>query len=148
MSRSAGVLALALAVGLAGACGSDAPGARPTGSPTASPDGGPGGPTAEPGTYDLRLGRIRARLRVQGAAAELTVSNRTGTEVGAPSIEWIDSASGASRRATVAGTAPIPAGEDATFAVELGEGFGRDRAGLVILHLGSITWGALSPPVA
>jgi len=144
-ARAAVTLAILLA-STAG-CGSGAPEARPTGSPAATrpaPDAAP----AQPGAYDQQVGRVRASLRFEGATAELTIANRTGGEVGAPSIEWLEADSGRSRTATVAGAAPIRAGEQASFSVDLGEGFRRDRAGLVILHLGSIAWGAFTPPAA
>lgn len=118
----------------------DGPAADPT-SPS------PGTTTEAPaGAYTFSLGGLEASLELRGSTAELEVHNGTGEGVGPPGVVWLGAVDGRERPAVVREAEPIPRGERVRLEVLFPPEFHPRRAGLIILTLDSIPWGAFNPP--
>lgn len=138
-ARRVGRWVAAAAVGAALLVSCEAP-AEP-GSPSPSPT-----VAAAPGRYTFSLSGLAASLDLQGTSGELEVRNGTDRPLGAPGIVWLGAVDGRERQAIVRGAEPIPPGETVTVEVDFPAGFRPQRAGLIILTLDSVRWGALNPP--
>jgi hypothetical protein len=145
---AASVVALAL-----GAVACTRSGATPPPSP--SPSGatgtttGPRGPVEfVPGEYVFDFAGVKAALSFDGNSASLSVTNRTGAELGPPTISvW--TREGKRSEAVVEDAAPLADGEQVELTVRFEEGIDRDTVGAVELGFGGEVWSWMAPrPVA
>jgi len=140
-------VAICLAVLIVGtACTSDATDSTaatvtPSALPTADVNA-----TIVPGewTYDY-LG-VKATFEWKDGPPILTVKNATGAEVGAPSVYAVTQ-----DQRHVDGkmdlSDPLADGAAGTYTVTFPADLTRDDVGLIVLVLGDVNWGALSPKV-
>jgi hypothetical protein len=139
---------------LAAACtGDEDPQATPTaaGSTSEPADGGSPLPTVDPGAVPFEEGvfryefdAVRAELRWQGGEGELTVDNGSDRELGEPGLYAVTS----DQREVpgeVSDTAPIPAGDSATYTISFPDDVAYDETGFVVLLFGDENWGAFGP---
>ena len=141
------VLVLALGVACTGeGDGADQPTRTPAETPTSPVPTGP--VRFEPGLYRYEFGGVIADLVFDGSDATMDVKNTSGAELAPPALYVIDG-TGAHEDGIVADAAPIPDGEDASFAVTFPDGVTDETVGLVILLFGDSNYGAFAPvPVA
>lgn len=127
----------------------------------ASPDAGQGSPrtspppvtSAEAYVFTDAAG-IEARLTLDGESeglgevdgAVLVVVNETPTELPEPGIFVLDARDGARTPWTVVGSAPVPPGDRAEFAVERPSVPEAKHLGLVVMLFGGEDYGAFVPP--
>ena len=95
-------------------------------------------------TYDY-LG-VRATFEWKGGPPILTVKNASGAEVGAPSVYAVTQ-----DQRHVNGKMdldePLADGATGTYTVTFPADLTREDVGLIVLMLGDVNWGALSPKV-
>lgn len=131
---------------LAAACTSDtteptAPAVTPSALPTSDVNA-----TIVPGewTYDY-LG-VKATFEWKDGPPILTVKNATGAELGAPSVYAVTQ-----DQRHVDGkmdlSDPLADGATGTYTVTFPADLTREGVGLIVLMLGDVNWGALSPKV-
>jgi hypothetical protein len=145
-------LALVTLASLAAACTSDDPPASSPGtSPTASEPTGSPLPTVDPGAVKFEDGVFRysfngvsAELRWRGGDGELRVQNGSDRELGEPGLYAVTQDQ-REVRGEVAGTEPIPAGDEASFAISFPPNVSYDETGFVVLLFGDENWGAFAP---
>jgi hypothetical protein len=135
------VLVVALGVACTGG-GGDGKTLMPTASPTSPVPTGP--VHFEPGHYRYEFGGVTADLVFDGSGATMDVKNATGAELATPGLYVVDG-SGIQRDGIVAGAAPIPDGESATFQVTFPDQVTEETIGLVVLLFGDSNWGDLAP---
>lgn len=128
---------------LAAACtGSQAPPSDSPGAPKTSPP-----PVMAEDAYIFTdEAGIEARLRIEGDAARLTVSNDTGRLLPPPGIYVLDAADGVEVRWSVEGAAPIPDGVRTEFRVTRPDVAAAVPIGLVAMLFGGEDYGAFTPP--
>lgn len=130
-----GPLALALLVGLAAAC-TGASGERDGGT------GSPSEPVLRPGNSGVyRYVNAGLVATLDLSKRTLEIENGTGRALGRPALYVLDATDGHRVDLRVVDPAGIPAGETATFDVEL-DGIGRKDIGLVVLLIGGDNYGA------
>ncbi len=134
--RRAVVIVLALAFGAAACTGA-------SGRSDASPS--PTGPTAEdvirPGRSDVyRYANAGLEATLDLSEGTLEIDNGTDHDVGKPSFYVLNAFDGSRTDGRVLDPAPIPAGERATFEIELD--VPPKDIGLIILVLGDDNYGA------
>lgn len=116
--------------------------AEPSESPLPTVD--PGAVRFEPGLFRYRFNFVTAELRWQGGEGELTIDNGSDRELGDPGLYAVTS----DQREVpgqVAGTAPVPAGGSASFAISFPDDVEYDETGFVVLLFGDENWGAFAP---
>ena len=133
--------------------GDDEPEPSPTavGSSAEPTDGGSQLPTVDPGAVPFEEGlfryefdSVKAELRWQGGEGELTVDNGSDRELGEPGLYAVTS----DQREVpgeVTDTAPIPAGDSATFTISFPDDVAFEETGFVVLLFGDENWGAFGP---
>jgi hypothetical protein len=144
------VLALALAVVLAG-CTGDEDGGEPSGG-TAGATGG-SGPTSEEtgpepvqsgpatiGTYEYVNAGLRVVLHIEGSEGTLEVNNGTERELPSPDFYILHALDATRIEGDVAAAEPIPAGETATFDIAF-QGIRVRDIGAIALLFGADNYG-------
>jgi hypothetical protein len=114
----------------------------PGGTPLPTDD--PGAVAFEPGLFRYSFDAVSAELRWQGGRGELTVENGSDRELGEPGLYAVTS----DQRevpAEVVGTAPVGAGEAATFTFSFPNTVAFEQTGFVVLLFGDENWGAFAP---
>ena len=146
------MLLVVLAMAAAACTGGDDPdpgpsegGAEPP-EPTASslPTEDPGAVAFEPGLFRYRFNFVSAELRWQGGDGELTIDNGSDRELGQPGLYAVTS----DQREVpgeVSGTAPVPAGDSASFEISFPDDVAFEETGFVVLLFGDENWGAFAP---
>lgn len=147
----AGLAALAV---LAAGCTRDAQGDAPPESPTVAeptasgegdlPTRDPGGTEFLRGAFTYRFDAVLAELTWDGGEGELVVRNRSGREIGEPSLVAITQDQ-REVAATVRDARPIADGEKLTFAIAFPDELTYERMGLIKLLFGDQDWGVFSP---
>jgi len=144
-TRRFAALALASAL-LLGACigGEDDPnGESPTGI-TGPQDTGPTpAETLTPGVgvFTYENAGLKVTADIEGTAGTVEVDNGTDNDLEEPGLYILDAVDGHRVQVEVQGSAPLAAGETATFPVSLGE-TDVDQIGLLILLFGKDNYGA------
>jgi hypothetical protein len=119
---------------------------------TAATGGGPtssAGPTpaetfsGAPGTatYTYALDGLTVTVELDGSEGTMLVENETEHDLDAPGLYVLDAADGHEIDGEVLASAPVPAGDSATFDVALDE-IGVEEIGLLVLLFGADNYGA------
>lgn len=112
----------------------------PTGQPT-----GPQGPVEfVPGEYVFDFAGVKAALSFDGNTASLSITNRTGGELAAPTIAAI-LRDGERSPAEVEGAAPLADGDQVELTVRFAEGVTQGTVGAVELGFGDDVWSWMAP---
>lgn len=137
---------LAVVLGTTACTGDDTP--EPPPNPTAT---GPTGPTEPvgavefvPGEYVFDFAGVKAALSFDGNSASLSITNRTGGELGAPTIAAI-LRDGKRSPAEVEGAAALSDGEQVELTVRFDEGVTQGTVGAVELGFGDDVWSWMAP---
>jgi len=147
-TRRFAALAVASAL-LLGACTGGDEGSGTTGATggvgiTGSQDTGPTpAQTLTPGvgTFTYENGGLTVTFDVEGSSGTLEVDNRSGHDLDDPDLYVLDAVDGHEIAVDVRQSAPVAAGEIATFDVSLGE-VDVDQVGLLVLLFGRDNYGA------
>jgi hypothetical protein len=99
--------------------------------------------TGPPGTavYSYANEGLLVTVRLDGSDGTLEVENDTGDDLEAPDVYVLDASDGHEIDGDVLASAPVPAGETATFDVSL-DRIGVDDIGLLVLLFGADNYGA------
>jgi hypothetical protein len=142
------MIALALAVGGASCTGEDEPPSGSTTSPTPSGEAPVASDAGDvvfvPGEFSYDFNDIKATLSMDGSDATLDVANRSGGELGKPGM-YVIAGDGKRYEGTVASSATIADGGEASFQVTFPEQVTPDTVGLAILLFGGSNAGAMAP---
>jgi hypothetical protein len=141
-------IALAIALTLAGCTDDGDPSGDPTGPSGGTAGTGATAPTGPTGTISVPPGSTVYRYVNAGLvatldldAATLEIRNETGSDLKKPDFYVLDARDGTQVEGRVVEPAEIPAGQTATFAVEL-EGIEAGNIGLLVLLVGQDNLGA------
>jgi hypothetical protein len=99
-----------------------------------------------PGVWTYELRGLKATFTWKDSPATLSLDNGAGIDLGAPAIYVVTQDQGRVD-ATVEGAAPLGDGATSDYTVTFPGDLMRDDIGLVVLELGGVNWGALSPKV-
>jgi len=147
METTARFAALAVAAALVlGACTGGEDGSRTTGATggTGSQDTGPTpAQTLTPGvgTFTYENAGLTVIVHVEGSTGTLEVDNLSGHDLDEPGLYVLDAVDGHEISVDVSRSAPVAAGETASFDVSLGE-VDIDQIGLLVLLFGRDNFGA------
>jgi hypothetical protein len=114
-------------------------------SPTAA-TGQDGGPTpvqsgsATSGTYEYENAGLHVTIEIDGTAGTMEVDNATGRELPQPDFYILEASSGDEIEGAVTGSAPVPAGEVATFEISFA-GIAVGEIGAIALLFGQDNYG-------
>ena len=115
---------------------------EPTGSPLPTED--PGAVAFERGLFRYQFNFVTAELRWDGGDGELTVDNGSDGDLDEPGLYAVTS----DQREVpgeVTGTAPVAAGDSATFEISFPDDVAFEQTGFVVLLFGDENWGAFAP---
>jgi len=111
-----------------------------TGQPT-----GPQGPVEfVPGEYVFDFAGVKAALSFDGSSASLSITNRTGSELGAPTISAV-LRDGERSPAEVLEAAPLADEEQVELTVRFADGVTQGTVGAVELGFGDDVWSWMAP---
>lgn len=137
------VLAVVLALALSACTGEDGNGnGDGNGGGGTGPEPTPSDVVIEPGdsgVYRYANAGLVATLDLEGGTLE--IQNETGRDLPKPDFYVLEALDGTHVEGRVEGSAPVPAGETATFDIVL-EGVRADDIGLVVLLMGQDNYGA------
>lgn len=92
-------------------------------------------------TYTYALDGLTVTVELDGSEGTMLVENETEHDLDAPGLYVIDAADGHEIDGEVLASAPVPAGDSATFDVALDE-IGVEEIGLLVLLFGADNYGA------
>jgi hypothetical protein len=144
-TRSIVLAAAALSV-FAAACtggGTTSTGTTTT-EPTAPPTVDQGDVAFAPGEFVYQLHGVKAELTWNGGSGELTITNNSGGQLGAPALYAVTH-EGQRVDATVQGAAPMSDGDGATLKVTFPSTLKPADMGIIALVFGDQNWGAFAP---
>jgi len=102
--------------------------------------------TIVPGEWIYEYLGVKATFEWKDGPPVLTVKNDSGSDVGAPAL-YVVTQDQRHVEGHLDGSVPIPDGASGTYQVTFPSDLTRDDVGLVVLQLGDVNWGALSPKV-
>ena len=133
------IIALLALTFIAAACSKDEP-APPVAGQTSAPPV----EVVPEGEYGYSSYGVKADLVPDGDTFKLSVTNKTGVNLGKPGVYALDAVDGHQIPGTVVDSQPLGNGQSKDFAVSFGEGFKPDQVGLMILEFGSANFGAFT----
>lgn len=92
-------------------------------------------------TYSYALDGLNVTVELDGSEGTMRVDNDTEHRLDAPDVYVLDAEDGHEVEGEVLASAPVPAGDSATFDVEL-DGVGVEDIGLLVLLFGADNYGA------
>jgi hypothetical protein len=102
--------------------------------------------TIVPGEWVYEYLGVKATFEWKDGPPILTVKNDSGSEVGAPAL-YVVTQDQRDVDGKLDGSVPLPDGSSGTYEVTFPADLTRDDVGLIVLELGEVNWGALSPKV-
>jgi len=102
--------------------------------------------TIVPGEWVYEYLGVKATFEWKDGPPVLTVKNDSGSQVGAPAL-YVVTQDQRHVDGQLDGSVPLPDGSSGTYQVTFPADLTRDDVGLIVLELGDVNWGALSPKV-
>ena len=102
--------------------------------------------TIVPGEWTYEYLGVKASFEWKDGPPLLTVKNGSGRDVGAPAV-YVVTQDQREVAGKLDGSVPLADGATGEYQVTFPSGLTRDDVGLVVLELGDVNWGALSPKV-
>jgi hypothetical protein len=102
--------------------------------------------TIVPGEWTYEYLGVKATFEWKDGPPILTVKNDSGSQVGAPAV-YVVTQDQRHVEGKLGGSGPLADGADGQYTVTFPADLTREDVGLVVLQLGDVNWGALSPKV-